>query len=242
MINRVIFRSSSPCIMHMDGKIAKELYSGVVQSTCIEDIGSTSTQAYQNLHESEPGDLWYDDDASSHGSSAEMLKAPSDMNREWQRRHDQFHTIGYRDGLIAGKEASAQEGFNIGFKDSVSIGYNWGRARGITSAMAFLPHGLKEKMVETEETRNKFQRLHESIHSLSTTDALKLFHEYKKRKARNQDEDATRRATDANLNNQIRDIDVLQNYYRELRSLVDESPLVDVRIQNESIETSLFTP
>ncbi|XP_073133437.1 uncharacterized protein [Henckelia pumila] len=116
----------------MDEKIAKELYSGVVQSTCIEDIGSTSTQAYQNLHESEPGDLWYDY-ASSHGSSAEMLKEPFDMHREWQRRHDQFHTIGYRDGLIAGKEAFAQEGFNIGFKDSVSIGYNWGRARGITS-------------------------------------------------------------------------------------------------------------
>ncbi|XP_073146376.1 uncharacterized protein [Henckelia pumila] len=164
------------------------------------------------------------------------------MDREWQRRHDQFHTIGYRDGLIAGKEASAQEGFNIGFKDSVSIGYNWGFARGITIAMTFLPHGLKEKMVETEETRNKFQCLPESIHSLSTTDALKLFHEYQKRKAGNQDEDATRRATDANLNNQIPDIDVLHNYYRELRSLVDESPLVDVRIQNESIETSLFTP
>ncbi|XP_073136537.1 uncharacterized protein [Henckelia pumila] len=164
------------------------------------------------------------------------------MDREWQRRHDQFHTIGYRDGLIVGKEAFAQEGFNIGFKDSVSIGYNWACARGITSVMAFLPHGLKEKMVETEETRNKFQRLHESIHSLSTTDALKLFNEYQKRKAGNQDEDATCRATDANLNNQIRDIDVLQNYYRELRSLVDEFPLMDVRIQNESNETSLFTP
>lgn len=40
--------------------------------------------------------------------------------------------IGYRDGLIAGQEASAQEGFNIGFKDSVLIGYNWGLVRGIT--------------------------------------------------------------------------------------------------------------
>lgn len=108
--------------------------------------------------------------------------------------------------------------------------------------MAFLPPGLKEKMVETEEMRNKFQRLHESIHSLSTTDALRLFHEYQKRKPGNQNEDATRSYIDADLNNQIRDMDVLQNYCRELRSLVDESPLVDVSIQNESIETSLFTP
>ena len=40
--------------------------------------------------------------------------------------------IGYRDGLIAGKEASAQQGFNIGFKQSVCVGYNWGLARGVT--------------------------------------------------------------------------------------------------------------
>ncbi|XP_075514080.1 uncharacterized protein LOC142549153 isoform X2 [Primulina tabacum] len=220
----------------MEGRIAKELYSGVLQSTSVEGIGSTSTQAHQNLHDGELDDLWYDNEDSSRESSLEKLKIPSDMDREWQRRHDQFHTIGYRDGLIAGKEASAQEGFNIGFKDSVSIGYNWGLARGITSAMAFLPLGLKEKMVETEETRNKFQRLHESIHSLSTADALVLFHEYLKRKPGNQNEDSTRSHVDADLNNQIRDMDVLQNYFRELLSLVD------VKIQNESIETSLFTP
>ena len=39
---------------------------------------------------------------------------------------------GYRDGISAGKEASAQEGFNIGFKQSASSGYKWGIVRGIT--------------------------------------------------------------------------------------------------------------
>ncbi|KZV31267.1 hypothetical protein F511_13061 [Dorcoceras hygrometricum] len=226
----------------MEGTIAKDLYSGVFQSTSIEEIGSTSSQDCQNLHESEPGDSWYDDDDSPRESSVEKLKTPSDMDREWQRRHDQFHTIGYRDGLIAGKEASAQEGFNIGFKDSVSIGYNWGLARGITSALAFLPHGLKQKIVETEEARNKFQRLYESVNSLSTTDALKLFHEYQKRKPENQNEAANLFPSDGDLDNRIRDIHVLQNYYRELRSLVDESSLMDVTIINDSVETSVFAP
>jgi len=49
--------------------------------------------------------------------------------------HFQFSIIfqiGYRDGLIAGKEASAQEGFNIGFKQSVLDGYSWGVVRGVT--------------------------------------------------------------------------------------------------------------
>ncbi|KAJ6702904.1 PROTEIN YAE1-like protein [Salix viminalis] len=42
------------------------------------------------------------------------------------RRRDQFHTIGYRDGLMAGREASA------GFKQSVLVGHNWGVVRGVT--------------------------------------------------------------------------------------------------------------
>lgn len=39
--------------------------------------------------------------------------------------------MGYRDGLIAGKEASSREGFNIGFKQSVLVGYNWGLVRAV---------------------------------------------------------------------------------------------------------------
>lgn len=40
--------------------------------------------------------------------------------------------MGYRDGIIAGKEAALQEGFNIGFKGSVLAGYNWGLVRGVS--------------------------------------------------------------------------------------------------------------
>lgn len=43
-----------------------------------------------------------------------------------------INQIGYRDGLMAGKEASAQEGFNIGFGESVFVGYKWGLVRGVT--------------------------------------------------------------------------------------------------------------
>uniref|UniRef100_A0A803LR77 Essential protein Yae1 N-terminal domain-containing protein n=1 Tax=Chenopodium quinoa TaxID=63459 RepID=A0A803LR77_CHEQI len=39
---------------------------------------------------------------------------------------------GYRDGLSAGKNVAAQEGFNQGFKDSVMIGNKWGIVRGVT--------------------------------------------------------------------------------------------------------------
>ncbi|XP_065034363.1 calmodulin-like isoform X7 [Musa acuminata AAA Group] len=73
-------------------------------------------------------DSWCDDGLLNEISDA-------DLNREQKRRYDQFYTMGYRDGISAGKEASAQEGFNIGFKQSASSGYKWGIVRGITRSI-----------------------------------------------------------------------------------------------------------
>ncbi|KAK4414527.1 hypothetical protein Salat_2865700 [Sesamum alatum] len=212
----------------MEGSIANELYSEVLQSSSVKFVGeSTAIEANNNSHENNPSDLWYDD-GSSCEDSVEKLNRTSDMDREWQRRRDQFHTLGYRDGLIAGKETAAQEGFNIGFKDSVFIGYNWGRVRGITSAMACLPSGLKEKLVEREEARNKFKCLHESVQSLSTIDALKLFYEDRKRKSANQKEGAEPSSTTIDIDHQIPDVSVLKTYGEQLHSLLSEAPSVEV--------------
>ncbi|XP_059077802.1 uncharacterized protein LOC131050385 isoform X2 [Cryptomeria japonica] len=100
----------------------------------------------------------------------------SDLDREWNTRHNQFHTTGYREGLLAGKDSSVQVGFNNGFKESVLVGYNWGLVRGITSSFAFLPEHMKEKLVEANEGRTKLEALHHKVHSVSGKDALKLFH------------------------------------------------------------------
>ncbi|KAL5707324.1 hypothetical protein ACHQM5_025383 [Ranunculus cassubicifolius] len=108
------------------------------------------------------GDSWYDDGSYN--------------DREWEKLRDNFHTIGYRDGLTAGKEAAAQEGFNIGFKQSVLVGYKWGYVRGFTGAIMCLPNGLKEKLVATLETREKLQNLYVCVQSVSTQNALKEFH------------------------------------------------------------------
>lgn len=40
--------------------------------------------------ESEGDDLWYEDEASD---STEKLEKSSDMDREWQKRREQFHTV-----------------------------------------------------------------------------------------------------------------------------------------------------
>ena len=98
-------------------------------------------------------DLW-DDASDSEGHS-------SVLDREWTHRQSQFlkvcndfdfHDIrehlkvrlllslqmGYRDGITEGQKDAAQEGFNIGFSQSVHVGYKWGLVRGITRYSGFL--------------------------------------------------------------------------------------------------------
>nr|GEZ86452.1 hypothetical protein [Tanacetum cinerariifolium] len=130
--------------------------------------------------------------------------------------------IGYRDGLIAGKEASAQEGFNVGFKESVVVGYDWGLVRGVTGALNCLPGELREKIIESQETKTKFHTLYESMNNQSTTDALKLYN----------DDLSKRRDREGKQNS---DGSVLDSYHQQLRSLVLESPAIGVQFRDKAI-------
>jgi hypothetical protein len=213
----------------MDHNFADELYSDILKIPNGESgLIPSGNYEQSNSHDHELDNFPHDDE-SLWGSSPEEGTNQYGMEREWQRRHDQFHTIGYRDGVTAGKEASAQEGFNIGFKESVGVGYNWGLVRGVTSALACLPDGLKEKLVETQEDKDKFQSLYESVHSLSTTDALKLFHDgILSNKSVEHSESTEAGPNEAGL--QDPSFDLLQNYFGELKSLVHRSPAMEVNL------------
>ncbi|KAL0379831.1 UNVERIFIED_CONTAM: hypothetical protein Sangu_0047400 [Sesamum angustifolium] len=127
------------------GSIANELYSEVFQSSSVKlDGGSNAVEANDNSIENNPGDLWYDD-GSSCEDSVEKLNRTSDMDREWQRR------LGYRDGLIAGKEAAAQEGFNVGFKDSVFLGTAGVMSEGLLDALKLFYEDQKRKSANQKE-------------------------------------------------------------------------------------------
>ncbi|XP_004507483.1 uncharacterized protein [Cicer arietinum] len=195
----------------MEGRLAEELYAESLQFSKLELSSNHAHSHEDKLNDCDGDHLSLDD--SLWDDSDDKVDNSSDLDREWQRRHDQFHTIGYRDGLIAGKEASAQEGFNIGFKQSVHAGYSWGVVRGVASAFAHLPDQLKEKLVETLEKRNEFQGLYESVQSLSTTDALRLFHEDIKA------QEASEQETSHNS--------PLKNYRGQLESLISDSPAID---------------
>ncbi|PHT59746.1 hypothetical protein CQW23_02109 [Capsicum baccatum] len=83
--------------------------------------------------------------------------------------HCQIATIGYRDGLMAGEEASAQEGFNVGFRDSVYVGYNWGLVR--VKMLKVFHDSLSKKLKESVENDNSSFCLVDS-NDLSSNDNL----------------------------------------------------------------------
>ncbi|KAK2386152.1 Essential protein Yae1, N-terminal [Trifolium repens] len=159
---------------------------------------------YTNLDDS----VWDDSD--------EVFNDAAELDREWQRRRDQFHTMGYRDGLIAGKEAAAQEGFNIGFKQSVLHGNRWGLVRGVP--------------VEAKEKREEFQGLYESVQSLSTIDALRLFNDdIKAKEALEQSEHVEGTSNRAESKDKTSH-DSLGSYIGKFESLIKDSPAIDIQI------------
>lgn len=218
----------------MEGTIAEELYSESLQSTKSKLADMSLSDYRQNRPSGSAVNDSCEDDGSLWGGSDEGLEETSDLDREWHRRHDQFHTIGYRDGLIAGKEAASQEGFNVGFKQSVSIGYKLGLVRGVSSVLASLPDDLKEKLVGIEENRSKFQSLYESVNSLSTADALRLFHDdIMAQHTKEECVDANTSSQTIDLLKQNSDYSRLGQFYGELQALLPTSPALNLHLHEE---------
>ncbi|KAL3696670.1 hypothetical protein R1sor_010746 [Riccia sorocarpa] len=118
-------------------------------------------------------DLWGGDDEDlGHYSRSDV-----DLQREWEARRNHFHTLGYRDGISAGKESEAQAGFNLGYKEAVVAGYSWGVARGTACAFAALASSLKERLLTDHEAIKRIENLNSSAASISSDEALRLYYE-----------------------------------------------------------------
>ncbi|KAL0696341.1 hypothetical protein Bca4012_063521 [Brassica carinata] len=146
-----------------------------------EDVKSNfAKELYgEDLHLSKPGNADHNLeglDGSFFGSSDDEPSEAYSMNKETEKIREKFHTVGYRDGISAGQKAAAQEGYNVGYGESVLAGYKFGIVRGVSSAMAFLPDELRKKLIDEQETRDKFHKLHDSVHALSTEAAVKGFY------------------------------------------------------------------
>ncbi|KFK45007.1 hypothetical protein AALP_AA1G332300 [Arabis alpina] len=148
-----------------------------------------------------------------------------EMDRDSEKIREKFYMEGYRNGIFAGKDAGFEEGLNIGFKESVLDGYKFGIVRGVCSALAFLPRELREKLNDEEETREEFQKLHNSVHAISTASAVKLYFETMTIKQ----EECVEEGPSSGLG----------RYVSELSSLLDKSPKIEVSQHSKYLCTSV---
>ncbi|KIJ07744.1 hypothetical protein PAXINDRAFT_120784, partial [Paxillus involutus ATCC 200175] len=74
----------------------------------------------------------------------------------WTKISTEFTNSGYREGIIAGKEASLQEGFDAGFADvGVPTGRELGNLRGAASTIvSFLRSHSSAESPELDEAHN----------------------------------------------------------------------------------------
>lgn len=90
---------------------------------------------------------------------------------------------------------------------------------------------MKEKLVETQEKRHEFQGLYESVHSLSTTDALKLFNEDIKVKEASEPSGHVEVIPKiADLQEQSSDCSHLGSYLGQLKYLIRESQAIETHL------------
>ncbi|KAM3354652.1 hypothetical protein ACQJBY_025397 [Aegilops geniculata] len=101
----------------------------------------------------------YASDSPGHGSS---------LHAEWAHLQDRLHKMGYRESITEGQKDAAQEGFNLGHRQSAPEGYN---------ALASLPDSLKEKLLLDAQRRGKLEDLRNSVQEIPPEAALRMFHE-----------------------------------------------------------------
>lgn len=90
---------------------------------------------------------------------------------------------------------------------------------------------MRERLVEPEEKRTKLLSIHKSVNALSTTDALKLFHDDMSENSVTRSDTAESSSYKEDGNNQASNGSVLGTYYADVQSLVCESTVLKVHLE-----------
>jgi Essential protein Yae1, N terminal len=70
-----------------------------------------------------------------HFGGSQRMKCASEMPYVFLSNLSFFNFFlkeGYKDGIVAGKDVTIQEGFNKGYKEGVALGRQLGKLRGVT--------------------------------------------------------------------------------------------------------------
>ncbi|RIB23375.1 hypothetical protein C2G38_864227 [Gigaspora rosea] len=56
-------------------------------------------------------------------------------SKNWERMNEDFGNIGYKEGILEGKDITIQEGFNKGYAEGARVGKELGRLRGLLNTL-----------------------------------------------------------------------------------------------------------
>ncbi|KAI8971985.1 hypothetical protein BDF20DRAFT_838251 [Mycotypha africana] len=79
--------------------------------------------------------------------------------KEWEKIQEDHGNIGYKEGIVEGKEVNMQRGFDTGYLEGFSIGKEIGRLRGLVSCQVL----FYEQMVKHEEAVKELKALFDEI-------------------------------------------------------------------------------
>lgn len=86
-------------------------------------------------------------------------------------------------------------------------------------------------MVESEEQRNKFIHLHESVDGLSTSDTLKLFHDDMSNSDEKQKDNPLPTSLEEKQHASGSNDNLLETYYEDMQALIVKSPSIKVHFE-----------
>jgi flagellar biosynthesis/type III secretory pathway protein FliH len=96
-----------------------------MENTDYNTLPPDPTQA--RVSESDGDDIWNDDD----DDTSDVNYDRSIAERNWKRLQETHGVLGYKEGIVEGKDESLQKGFSMGFSEGAVIGHELGRLRGI---------------------------------------------------------------------------------------------------------------
>ncbi|KAF3336786.1 Yae1 domain-containing protein 1 [Carex littledalei] len=192
--------------------------ASIVQSSKFDDQSNSKVNTGEDNPEVE---IWGDDsdEDSNHGSN---------LSREWNWRHNRFHTMGYREGITEGKEVSAQEGFTVGFRQSVRVGKKWGLVRGITSAVASLPESSVEKLIPNIEIRERLKEIQKAVQAISSDNAQRIYNETIQKGDFLTSMDSNDHSEEIYCSKVDSSSNKLESHYKELHQLLCDNPEIKV--------------
>ncbi|KAJ2956219.1 hypothetical protein NQZ79_g7902 [Umbelopsis isabellina] len=90
-----------------------------------------------------------DDDIWASDSEQDQLSYDQQIaEREWNKMNEVHGNEGYKDGIVAGKDITIQEGFNRGYKEGVALGRQFGKLRGTVSTLIVYYTQLQKDVID----------------------------------------------------------------------------------------------